>query len=90
MSALDTATSVQDQLLATVKTAEDAVVSAAKTIAESVEPVTGLIPAAPFSDKLPKATELVDNAFSFAEKVLANQKAFYSELAKVFTPSSQA
>jgi hypothetical protein len=88
MSVLDTAVSVQDQVLATVKSAEDAVVTAAKSIAESVEPVAGLIPAAPFSDKLPTATDLVDNVFSFAEKVLANQKAFYTELVKIFTPSA--
>jgi hypothetical protein len=85
MSISDNATSVQDQVLATVKTAEDAVVSAAKTIVESVEPLTSRIPTAPLSDKMPKASDLVDNAFSFAEKVLANQKEFYSELAKVFS-----
>jgi hypothetical protein len=90
MSAFDSATSVQDQILATVKTAEDAVLSAAKTIVDSVEPLAGRIPSAPFSDKLPSATELVDNTFGFAQKVLANQKAFYTELAKVFTSNGKA
>jgi hypothetical protein len=90
MSAFDTATTVQDQFLASVKTAEDAVVSAAKTIVETVEPVTGLIPATPFADKLPKPADFFDNAFSFAEKVLANQKAFYTDLAKVFSSTGRA
>jgi hypothetical protein len=79
--------SAEDQIFATVKTAEDAVLSAAKAIVDSVEPMTGRIPPPPFADKLPTPTELVDTAFGFAEKLLANQKAFYTELAKVFTPT---
>jgi hypothetical protein len=90
MSTSDSATSVQDQILATVKTAEDAVLSAAKAIIDSVEPVAGKIPAAPFADKLPNPTEVIDNAFTFAQKLLANQKAFYTELAKVLTPNGKA
>ena len=84
----DNATSVQDQVLSTVKSAEAAVVSAAKSIAETVEPLVNLIPAVPFSDQLPKASELIDNYFTFAEKVLANQRAFYTELSKAFTPGA--
>lgn len=82
--------SPEDQIFATVKTAEDAVLAAAKTIVDSFEPMTGRMPAAPFADKLPTPVEVIDTAFGFAEKLLANQKAFYTELAKVFTPSGQA
>jgi hypothetical protein len=85
MSIFDSATSLQDQVLATVKTAEDAVVSATKSI---VEPLATRLPSTPLAANLPRASDLVNNSFSFAEKVLANQKEFYNELAQVFSSRS--
>jgi hypothetical protein len=87
MSVLETAANVQDQILEALSAAEDAVLSAVKTVAERVEPVTSRIPEAPFSDQVAAPEQVIDQAFGFASKLLANQQHFALELSKALYPS---
>jgi hypothetical protein len=80
MSVLETTVTVQEQLLDALKAGQDAAVSAVTTLTASTA-LTGMLPAAPFAGQLPLGTDVVDSVFGFAEKLLANQKQFATELA---------
>ncbi len=68
---------VQDQILATIRKSQEAVIDAITAWAETVKSITPAVPALPeFVDKLPKTEELVSNAYDFAEKLLAGQRQF--------------
>ena len=63
----------QDQLLETLKFAQEKVITAVKDWTSTVE---GFVPDLPFADQLPKASEAVDQAIDFAAKVLDRQRDF--------------
>jgi hypothetical protein len=68
---------VQEQVLATIRKSQEAVIDAITAWAETVKSITPEVPALPeFVDKLPKTEELVSNAYDFAEKLLAGQRQF--------------
>ena len=87
MSMLDTATTVQDQVLDAIKAGQSAIISAVSTFAESASPITGKLAAVPFADRLPKPVDVIDNYFSFAQKLLANQKDFAIKLVDAYRPA---
>jgi len=87
MSVLET---VQDQLLDAISAGEDAVLTGVKTLAKTAQPVTGIFPELPFADRLPKPVDVVDSAFGFAEKLLANQKEFAVKLVEAYRPITGA
>jgi hypothetical protein len=89
MSVRDTASNLQDTILDTLKTSQDAVLTAIRTAADTAEPVTGLIPDTFYAERLPVVTEVVESAFSFAEKVLANQKLFVAQLLQAVAPAPE-
>jgi hypothetical protein len=78
--------SVQDQLLGAISAGEDAVLTGVKTLAQTAEPITGKLPDLPFADRLPNPVDVVDSAFGFAEKLLANQKEFVVKLVEAYRP----
>jgi hypothetical protein len=90
MTVLETAATVQDQILDAIKASQDAVVSAVDTVAERATPITEKLPAAPFADRLPKPVDVIDNYFSFAQKLLASQKDFVLKLAESSSPAKSA
>jgi hypothetical protein len=90
MSVLETAATVQDQILDAVKFGQDAVLSAVGTLASSTKPITEKLPASPFADRLPKPADVVDSYFGFAQKLLANQKDFTLKLAESYKPAKPA
>lgn len=67
----------QDQLLETLKSAQEKVVTAVKDWTSTVE---GFVPDLPFADQLPKASEAVDQAIDFAAKVLDRQRDFVASI----------
>ena len=68
---------VQEQILATIRKSQEAVIDAITAWAETIKSITPELPALPeFVDKLPKTEELVSNAYDFAEKLLAGQRQF--------------
>lgn len=88
---LETTSSVQNQVLDALKSGEDAVLSAIQQVAGAVEPVlepvADRVRQAPFAEQIPPAKDVVDQWFSFAEKVLANQKQFALKLVDTFVPT---
>jgi hypothetical protein len=90
MSVLETAATVQDQVLDAIKTSQDALLSAVKAVAENTTPLTDKLPAAPFANQLPDGVDVVNSAFGFAEKLLANQKEFTTKLIEAYRPAKPA
>jgi hypothetical protein len=79
---------MQAEILKTVQRSQEAVIEAIKTWADAVRTITPPMPEVtlPFSDKLPKPEELVQNAYDFAEKLLASQRKFAEDLLHAATP----
>lgn len=79
MSVVDTvnttAQTVQDWYLSALKTGDEALGEAARSLAHALSPLTSRVVA-----PLPEVRPVVDNWFSFAEKVLAEQKRFSLDL----------
>jgi hypothetical protein len=90
MSVLEAAANVQDQVLDAIKTSQDAFLSAVKAVAENTAPLTDKLPAAPFASQLPDAVDVVNTAFGFAEKQLANQKEYTTKVIEAYTPAKSA
>ena len=90
MSMLDTATTVQDQVLDAIKAGQSAIISAVSTFAESASPITGKLAAVPFAARLPKPADVLETAFGFAEKLLATQKEFTTKLVDAYGPAVPA
>jgi hypothetical protein len=81
---------VQDEILNAVKAGQDAVLSAVDSLADAATPITEKLPEAPFADLLPKPVDVIENYFSFAQKLLANQKDFALKLAESYSPAKPA
>ncbi len=90
MSILEASTTMQEQFLDAIKTSQDAILSTVDSFVESAAPITEKLPAAPFADQMPSAVDVIDNAFSFAQKLLANQKDFALKLANAYSPAKPA
>jgi hypothetical protein len=65
---------VQAEILKTVRRGQETVAGAIKTVAAMTPALSDLN--LPFASKLPKPEELAGNAYSFAMKVLADQRKF--------------
>jgi hypothetical protein len=76
MPITDITKSVEEQVLGALSMAQEAVVDGIKTFAEAVEPVIPDVPR-PFAAE---AAELVDGAFTFAEKLLHSSHEFVGRL----------
>ena len=89
-SATEQIIKVEDQILETITNLQKPVLDAVKNLAEKIE---GRVPEVPGSDSLPEIDldELIHSQFAFAEKLLANQKAFANALIEtVKTVSAKA
>ena len=75
-TATDMFTSVEDQVLETVKQGQEAIVKAVRTWADASKNLIPDLPALPFADQLPATSDLVENAFAFCDKMLASQREF--------------
>jgi hypothetical protein len=79
---------VQAQILETIRKSQEAVTDAIRTWADAVHSVTPSlpIPSLPLADKLPKPTDVVANAYDFAEQLLAAQRKFAEDILKATAP----
>jgi len=79
---------VQAQILETIRKSQEAVTDAIRTWADAVHSVTPSlpIPSLPLADKLPKPTDVVANAYDFAEQLLAAQRKFAEDVLKATAP----
>jgi hypothetical protein len=78
-SATEQIIKVEEQILETLTNLQKPVLDAVKSLADKIE---GRVPEVPGSDNLPELDldELIHSQFAFAEKLLANQKAFANAL----------
>ena len=76
MPITDITKNVEDQFLGALAVAQEAVVDGIRSVAEAVEPVLPDVPR-PFAAE---AAELLDDAFTFAEKLLQNGHQFVGRL----------
>jgi hypothetical protein len=76
MPITDITKNVEEQVLGALALAQEAVVDGVKSVAEAVDPVIPDVPR-PFAAE---ATQLIDGAFTFAEKLLHNSHEFVGRL----------
>jgi hypothetical protein len=79
----DYVTNLQDQFLENVRRSQQAVVDAIGVWAESVEKAVPDASARTAGGRLPRADEIVDNTFDFAEKLLGAQRQFAKSVLSV-------
>lgn len=79
---------MQGQVLDTIQKSQDAVTDAVRAWAETVQSVTPSLPTAPtpYADKLPKPSEVVADAYDFAERLLAGQRKFAEDVLQATAP----
>jgi len=79
---------LQGEILNTVRKGQEAVVSAIGIWADAVQSIRPPLPEVgiPFSDKLPKPSELVSGAYDFAEQLLASQRKFAEDVLRATAP----
>jgi hypothetical protein len=77
---------MQDQFLATVRQSQQAVVDAVAAWASAVKEIT---PAVPVStpDEFPKPSDVIDDAFDFAQKLLDAQRDFAQHVITAASPA---
>jgi hypothetical protein len=90
MSLADSVTAVPELVLEAVTTAQDAVWSTLESVAQSVTPLTEQLSDAPFADQFPDPGRILDSAFGFAEKFLANQRQFTVALVDACRPAAKS
>src|SRR5437868_5345322 len=76
MPITDITKTVEEQVLGALSIAEEAVIDGVQKVAEAVEPVIPDVPR-PFASE---AAQLLDEAFTFAEKLLHNSHEFVGRL----------
>jgi hypothetical protein len=77
---------LEDQVLETVRQSQEAVVKAVKTWAEAGKSIVPDLPPLPFADQLPNTVDIVENAFDFADKLLAAQRDFAAAVLEAARP----
>ncbi|HEV3364397.1 MAG TPA: hypothetical protein VG795_09695 [Acidimicrobiia bacterium] len=85
-TATDMITSLEDQVLETVKQGQEAIVKAVRTWADASKNLIPDHPPLPFADQLPNVSELVENGFAFADKLIASQREFAAALLDAAKP----
>ena len=85
-NATEMITSLEDQVLETVKQGQEAIVKAVRTWAEASRNLIPDLPPLPFADQLPNMTELVENGFAFADKLIASQREFAAAILDAAKP----
>jgi hypothetical protein len=85
-TATDMITSLEDQVLETVKQGQEAIVKAVRTWADASKNLIPDLPPLPFSDQLPATSELVENAFAFVDKMMASQREFAAAILDAAKP----
>ncbi len=86
MTVADITESVQNQVLDGLKQYQDVLVEAVRGWAETIEEIVPARPELPFAHQLPRPTDVADNVFDLAEKLLANQREFVTKVLTVAEP----
>jgi hypothetical protein len=88
----DLTSAAQENVLSVMKMTQTSVLEAVKTMVDTVDKFTPdfPVPAVPGLEMLPSPTEGLAMTFSFAEKILENQKEFASSLIAALSPTAPA
>jgi len=89
-TANDMITSLEDQVLETVKQGQEAIVKAVQTWADASKNLVPDLPPLPFADQLPNVSQLVENGFAFADKLFASQREFAAAILDAAKPALNA
>jgi hypothetical protein len=85
-TATDMFTGLEEQVLETVKQGQEAIVKAVRTWADASKNLIPDLPPLPFADQLPNVSELVENSFAFADKIMASQREFAAAILDAAKP----
>jgi hypothetical protein len=85
-TATDVITQLEDQVLETVKQGQEAIVKAVRTWADASKNLIPDLPPLPFADQLPNVSELVENGFAFADKLISSQREFAAAILDAAKP----
>ena len=79
---------LQEEFLNIIRTSQETVVDAVKTLVDTIKNVTPKVPSiqVPFAEKLPTPETVVTTTYDFAEKLLSSQRQFAEELVKATAP----
>ena len=84
---IETATTVEDQIVDAITSLQGPV---AELVGKLAEYVAGVLPEdlpeLPFGDQLPTASEVVENGYAFARRLLDTQHTFATELLRAAAP----
>ncbi len=80
-------TQAEQQYLDAVREGQQAIVDAVEAWSKGVERLAVSYPPVPGAPELPTAQEVVENAFDFAEKLLAAQREFARNLLEATAPA---
>jgi len=83
---MDKITEAQDQVVETIGSVKEPVVSGVTTVTQFVVDNVGTIPVAPFADQIPTPKEIIDNQYKFAKKVIDTNKDLALAVAKAAAP----
>jgi hypothetical protein len=85
MTILDSISTAEDQAIDGVKQAQDVALKVTKTLVDSV---AGYVPDydLPFAERLPKATQVVDNVFDFLGELLKVNRTFAHQVIDALAP----
>src|SRR4029079_14187737 len=78
--------SLEDQVLETVKQGQEAIVKAVRTWADASKNLIPDLPPLPFADQLPHVSEIFENGFAFADKLIASQREFATAILEAAKP----
>jgi hypothetical protein len=85
-TATEMITGLEDQILDSVKQGQEAIVKAVRTWADASKNLIPDLPPLPFADQLPNVSELVENSFAFADKLIASQREFAAAILEAAKP----
>jgi hypothetical protein len=85
VSILESISNVEDQALDGIKQAQDLALKATKTVVETVAPYVPDYDR-PFADRVPSASQVIDNAFDFLGELLKVNKTFAHQLLDAVAP----
>jgi hypothetical protein len=86
MTVAEITESVQHQVLEALKQYQDLLLEGVRGAVETVDEIVPVRPELPFANQLPRPTELAGSVFDFAEKLLANQREFVTNVLDVAEP----
>jgi hypothetical protein len=82
----DYAQTAQETTLKTIRQGQQAIVEGVRAWANAFEKAIPATPALPYSDELPKADEIVQSSFKFAEQLLKAQREFAENILDAAAP----